>query len=382
MTSSSSNRNGEKILTALLVVAALSPIFAQTRTTTRNTNPGQTVNALSKTSTSVKNNTDRESENSKQKQTGFDPAMYQLSARRTKLIQNAVISHAKTGDLNDPDTTNAILNEIKRQMPVTPVVPLKKTDSVSISMQVRKNVQKGQSASAPKTIEEIAEQKYPLYKIGDTVSFDYYRNMSLVDSEAVNITVDTRDIRLDLGGTEVVGWDNYVGFGDEADFLKIHLADDAALSFNVTAANAAQFVIYSLTEKPGKNGDPTYSLKAVQKTALKPGKGQTEVSVSTKAIALSSGDYYISMLSTNAKTGAQAYYNVSLNTAECSGLPGEILNAQDASALLSNDNDKLNFGSSISSIQNSTAYSMAGVADLTLQQITFEEYNNSTLASL
>lgn len=204
------------------------------------------------------------------------------------------------------------------------------------------------------------------------------RNMLLVDSEAVNITLDTTDIHLDQGGTKVIGWDNYVGFGDEADYLKINLDSDAVLSFNITTTNAANFVIYSLTEKPGKKGAPTYSLKAVQKTTLKPGKGQTEVSIPTKAIALSSGDYYISMQSIKAKTGAQAYYNVSLNTAECSGLPGELLNAQDASALIPGGNDDLNFDFSISSDQ----IPMAGLADPASRQIQFVEYGNSILASI
>lgn len=207
------------------------------------------------------------------------------------------------------------------------------------------------------------------------------RNMSLVDSEAVNLTVDTDDIRLDQGGTEVVGWDNYVGFGDEADYLKIHLAGDAIVSFNVTTTNAAQFVIYSLTEKSGKNGNPIYSLKTIQKTALKPGKKQTEVSVPTKAIALSSGDYYISMQSTNAKNGSQVYYNVSLNTAECSGLPGENLNALLDSCALSNNYELLDLDHSNITDGLVDACDMSGLADLDSHKL-FESYNNFNLASL
>ena len=266
MTSSSPNRNREKILTVLLVAAALSPLFAQTRTTTRSTNPGRTVTSSSKTGTSVKNNntkdqtdnrkatasqTDRKDENTKQEQTGFDPDMYQVSTRRTKLIQNAVISHAKTGDLNDSDTTKAILNEIKRQMPVTPAVPLKKTDSVAISLQARKNTQKGQSSSGQKTIQEIAEQKYPLYKIGDTVSFDYFMGSrrysvkgKLIRITQKSITVDDKMINLiDLDPVEQSKFDPKINQQVRAKYIRTQSLIENRINTTEEQNNAGRLIV-------------------------------------------------------------------------------------------------------------------------------------------
>ena len=260
MTSSKSNRNREKMLAVLLVVATLSPLLAQT---TRSTNPGQTVNASSKTGTSVKNSTkdqadnrkataaqtDQKSGNTKQEQTGFDPAMYQVSARRTKLIQNAVISHAKTGDLNDPDTTNAILNEIKQQMPVTPAVPLKKTDSVAVSVQARKNTRKEQSGQ--KTIEEIAEQKYPLYKIGDTVSFDYFMGSrrysvkgKLIRITQKSITVDDKMINLiDLDPVEQSKFDPKINQQVRAKYIRTQTLAENRISLTEEQNNVDRLIV-------------------------------------------------------------------------------------------------------------------------------------------
>ena len=142
------------------------------------------------------------------------------------------------------------------------------------------------------------------------------------------ITVGTGKILLDETGVSIAGWNNYVGYKDEADYAKITLSANAKLSFSIEAADASRFVIYSLTEKKGK-----YTLKAVQTTTLKKAKGDVEYSATTKALSLAAGEYYISMQSTNAKKGGAAYYNVSLNADACSDLPTAVSAAQDANAL-------------------------------------------------
>lgn len=320
MTSSKPNRNREKTLAVLLVVAALSPLLAQT---TRGTNPGRTVNASSKTGTSVKNSakdqtdnrkaaaaqTDQKSGNTKQEQTGFDPAMYQVSARRTKLIQNAVISHAKTGDLDDPDTTNAILNEIKQQMPVTPAVPLKKTDSVAVSVQARKNTRKEQSGQ--KTIEEIAEQKYPLYKIGDTVSFDYFMGArrysvkgKLIRITQKSITVDDKMINLiDLDPVEQSKFDPKINQQVRAKYIRTQSLIENRINSTEEQNNADRLIVQNFRDNenagyiynPEKDSWETAgevatgymnTIKSLQKNGLREGLAAYDKKNDKRAVAI------------------------------------------------------------------------------------------------
>jgi len=156
------------------------------------------------------------------------------------------------------------------------------------------------------------------------------------------ITAGTKEVLLDKDGVSIAGWSNFVGYEDPVDYAKITLSADAELSFSILALDASKFAVYSLTEKKGK-----YTLKALQTTTLKKAKGATEYKATTKALSLASGEYYISMKSTNAKKGGAAYYNVSLNTADCSGLPDggivqeTIMDAQVASSLAMSETDSL-----------------------------------------
>ena len=110
------------------------------------------------------------------------------------------------------------------------------------------------------------------------------------------------------------GRDNFVGFGDEADFLKISLDSVAKLRFTVDATDAAKFVICRLTETgTDKYGNPTYQYKALQTTSLTKKNG---FSALTKSLLLRKGEYYIAMRSTSAKTAASAYYGVTLAKGE------------------------------------------------------------------
>ena len=170
----------------------------------------------------------------------------------------------------------------------------------------------------------------------------------LLDQRAITITDSTEKI---LFETEAIGyddseetlgigkiWDNFVGYGDKADFMKITLTNRAKLSFLVEAKDAAKFIIYKLT----RNDDGTYTQKALQTTTLskKTEKYFNEdynigdygdyydvkyiyynyYKAKTKGYWLDAGEYYISVKSTKADKGGYAYYNVSLNHAGCSGL--------------------------------------------------------------
>ncbi len=136
------------------------------------------------------------------------------------------------------------------------------------------------------------------------------------------ISAGTTDVYLDFNDVSKDAYDNFVGFGDAVDFAKITLSGAASVSFSMNATDASKFVIYSLIEK--KNDK--YTMKALQTTKLKKvTKDATEYTAVTKPLSLASGEYYISMESTNAKKGGSAYYNVVLNTDECAWLAGETL---------------------------------------------------------
>ncbi len=155
-------------------------------------------------------------------------------------------------------------------------------------------------------------------------------NMAVYGSVGTLLYKQMGDIQIDTAGTVskqvgVTTFTNYVGFGDDADYLKITLENTSKLSFNVTATNASKFVIYQLVEGTDKKGNATYTMKVIQSTALKKADKYAAfytVANGTKTTKdLAAGDYYIAVVSTNAKKGELVYYNVSLNDAGCSGLP-------------------------------------------------------------
>lgn len=137
------------------------------------------------------------------------------------------------------------------------------------------------------------------------------------------LTASTTFISLDKkNSVDIGGWKNFVGYGDDTDYAKITLAKDATVSFALEAMDAAKFTIWQLV--PGK--DDTYTQKSLQSTALKKGRKDETYSATTKTISLAAGTYYISMESTNASKGGNAYYNVALNSFE-------LLPAKDKDAL-------------------------------------------------
>ena len=106
---------------------------------------------------------------------------------------------------------------------------------------------------------------------------------------------------------------DWVGYGDAADYAGFSLNTAAEVSFTLDATDAATFTIYRLVQE--KNG--TYSLKTLQTTALAWDKQAGKYVATTKGLLLEGGDYYFSMQSTNAARGGSAYYNIGLNTPEC-----------------------------------------------------------------
>ena len=117
-------------------------------------------------------------------------------------------------------------------------------------------------------------------------------------AKAVSITAST--------GQFISDW---VGFGDAVDYKGFTLGSTAKLSLTITASDSAKFTICSLVEKTDKKGGKSYSLKKLLSVAP---NAKTHT-VTTKALGLGPGTYYLCAQSTNAPKGGNASYTVSLN---------------------------------------------------------------------
>ena len=117
-------------------------------------------------------------------------------------------------------------------------------------------------------------------------------------------TVGNYQILTEPGIVESDGW---VGYGDTIDYAAFTLGTAASLAFDLNATDAAKFTVYQLNEKESK-GVKTYSLKSLQSTTLK-----KNVDATTKNLLLEAGTYYVSMESTNAKSGGNAGYSIAVS---------------------------------------------------------------------
>ncbi|MBO4709778.1 MAG: hypothetical protein J5727_08405, partial [Kiritimatiellae bacterium] len=106
---------------------------------------------------------------------------------------------------------------------------------------------------------------------------------------------------------------DWVGFGDAVDYAGFFLGTAASVSFSVHAEDAVSFTVWQLVQ--GKNG--TYSLKALQTSALTLNKQTDQYEIATRALLLEAGDYYFSVQSLNAAQGGSAHYTVNLNAGTC-----------------------------------------------------------------
>ncbi len=125
------------------------------------------------------------------------------------------------------------------------------------------------------------------------------------------VSASTTDILLDKkGSVSKGGKKNYVGGGDDTDFAKITISKAAKLSLSINATDAAKFTLWRLI--PGRGG--TYTMKAVQTATLKKNRQTGEYEAETKVLLAHEGEeFYVSMQSTNAKKGGEAFYNVTVN---------------------------------------------------------------------
>jgi len=143
------------------------------------------------------------------------------------------------------------------------------------------------------------------------INFNVYDGSArTIDSKTVSVGLDDGSYEDESGTT----WSNFVGFGDAADFQKIHLNSNATLSFALTATDATKFTIWRLDEKEDKKGNIVYTQKSIQATTLKKDKETELFMAETKLLSLDAGVYYVSMESTNASKGGHAYYDVKVDS--------------------------------------------------------------------
>ena len=143
---------------------------------------------------------------------------------------------------------------------------------------------------------------------------------------------------------------------------------EAAFSFRLALAegvNAVQLAIDRTHAGSREVGTPV-------RLVLRPDLEWRSFHATTKALSLQADVYYIAVQSTNASKGGCAYYNVELNTADCSGLPDapikEIADASDALAL------------DMPGYTAGTPENMVASAALALGQIVQDEQNSGWFA--
>ena len=131
-------------------------------------------------------------------------------------------------------------------------------------------------------------------------------NLNVSDKSPVVLTSATKNIQMDNNGVSNKDMNNFVGYGDEKDFIKIKLNQAATLSFLLSATGSTKFTIWSLTSGT--------QMKSLQATSLKKNAETGLYQAETKGLLLTSGTYYISMESTNASQGGNAFYKTALSS--------------------------------------------------------------------
>lgn len=175
------------------------------------------------------------------------------------------------------------------------------------------------------------ESKTKFYVDGDTGDNDWLYDRKLkskgkealngkvTDSEAVRISAAGEEIRFDAEPVgeeaQAEGWNNFVGFGDAADYVKISLTAAAELTFRIESTDKAKITIYRIDAKNDKADKVTYSLKSLNSKTLKKAKGEENYAAETKPLRLDADtDYYLAVQSTNAKKGGSAHYAVTVGS--------------------------------------------------------------------
>jgi len=106
----------------------------------------------------------------------LDAARYQLSNHRTDLIRTTIDGYAASEDLSDQSVVRAIMDDIEKNMPLVPSVPLERVDHQALNDQAKDMVDQIYGADNREFaayITKKAEEEFPLYKLGDKVIVKY-----------------------------------------------------------------------------------------------------------------------------------------------------------------------------------------------------------------
>ncbi len=136
-----------------------------------------------------------------------------------------------------------------------------------------------------------------------------YNDDANLRSNTLSAFGDKVPLYLDNTVSGDTAFNNFVGFKDSADYAKIVLTKNGSLSFKITALANVTFEIWQKgTDKKGKN-----VLNSLQKkTSVKVKDYAVGASVTTDALTLEAGEYYVSVTakSTKANEKGSAFYNV------------------------------------------------------------------------
>ena len=138
--------------------------------------------------------------------------------------------------------------------------------------------------------------------------------LSIAESGKQAVLFDTNGIT----AAETDGdWNNFVGFGDDSDYVKLSVIQPAKLGFTVTATDNVKLVVYKLTK------GAKWSQTAVKSMTVSLNKAEKAAGLATRTVELNlerligredGSGYYVSVQSTNAKSGGKAWYNVSVDS--------------------------------------------------------------------
>ena len=138
--------------------------------------------------------------------------------------------------------------------------------------------------------------------------------LSIAESGKQAVLFDTNGIT----AAETDGdWNNFVGFGDDSDYVKLSVIQPAKLGFTVTATDNVKLVVYKLTK------GAKWSQTAVKSMTVSLNKAEKAAGLATRTVELNlerligredGSGYYVSVQSTNASKGGAAWYNVNVDS--------------------------------------------------------------------
>jgi autotransporter passenger strand-loop-strand repeat protein len=143
--------------------------------------------------------------------------------------------------------------------------------------------------------------------------------IAITASGTQEVVFDTNDIAAEDANPNDDDWKNYVGFGDDNDYVKLNLTQPAKLNFTVQSTGNVKLVVYKVTQSGGKWSQKTVksltvSLKRTEKDSFAT-RPSGDILLSRLVDNLEDGaGYYVSVQSTTAKGGGQAWYNVSVES--------------------------------------------------------------------